>query len=93
MRRWAWKIGRFADIDVFVHATFLLIILWVGISAWAQDGTVAGVVSGIAFILALFATVVAHEFGHALVGPALRHQDARHNALAHRRRGWPGAHA
>ncbi|MHB1134164.1 MAG: site-2 protease family protein [Chloroflexota bacterium] len=67
MRQWAWRIGSFAGIDVLVHATFLLIILWVGLSAWAQDGTFAGVASGIAFILALFGTVVVHEFGHALV--------------------------
>ena len=28
--KWSWKIGSFSDIDVFIHATFLLIIGWVG---------------------------------------------------------------
>ena len=28
--KWQWKLGRFAGIDVFVHATFVLIIGWVG---------------------------------------------------------------
>src|ERR1044071_1443662 len=64
--RWQWKLGTFAGIDVFVHATFLLLIGWVGYSYWLQYGTVAKVVEGILFILALFLCVVLHEYGHAL---------------------------
>jgi Zn-dependent protease/CBS domain-containing protein len=64
--RWQWKLGTFAGIDVFVHATFLLLIGWVGYSYWLQHGTLAKVVEGIAFILALFLCVVLHEYGHAL---------------------------
>src|SRR5689334_14445080 len=64
--RWQWKLGTFAGIDVFVHATFLLLIGWIGYSHWLQYGTVAKVVEGILFILALFLCVVMHEYGHAL---------------------------
>src|SRR5512138_3454259 len=64
--KWQWKLGRFAGIDVFVHATFLLLIGWIGYSYWLQYGTVAKVVEGILFILALFLCVVLHEYGHAL---------------------------
>ncbi len=64
--RWQWKIGTFAGIDVFVHATFLLLIGWVGYSHWLEHGTIAKVVEGILFILALFLCVVLHEYGHAL---------------------------
>ena len=64
--KWQWKIGTFAGIDVFVHATFLLLIGWIGYSYWLQYGTVAKVVEGILFILALFLCVVLHEYGHAL---------------------------
>ncbi len=64
--RWQWKLGTFAGIDVFVHATFLLLIGWIGYSHWLQYGTVAKVVEGILFILALFLCVVLHEYGHAL---------------------------
>ena len=64
--RWQWKLGTFAGIDVFVHATFLLLIGWVGYSYWLQHGTLAKVVEGILFILALFLCVVLHEYGHAL---------------------------
>ncbi len=27
----AWRIGRIAGIDVFVHFTFLILVAWVGI--------------------------------------------------------------
>jgi Zn-dependent protease/CBS domain-containing protein len=64
--RWQWKLGTFAGIDVFVHATFLLLIGWIGYSHWLEFGTVAKVVEGILFILALFLCVVLHEYGHAL---------------------------
>ena len=64
--KWQWKLGRFLGIDVYVHATFLLLIGWVGYSYWLQHGTIAQVVNGIIFILALFLCVVLHEYGHAL---------------------------
>jgi Zn-dependent protease len=64
--RWQWKLGTFAGIDVFVHATFLLLIGWIGYSHWLQFGTIAKVAEGIFFILALFLCVVLHEYGHAL---------------------------
>ena len=64
--KWQWKLGTFAGIDVFVHATFLLLIGWIGYSHWLQFGTVAKVIEGILFILALFLSVVLHEYGHAL---------------------------
>jgi Zn-dependent protease/CBS domain-containing protein len=64
--KWSWKIGTFSGIDVFIHATFLLIIGWVGLTYWQQTGTLAGTLEGILFILVLFGFVVLHEFGHAL---------------------------
>ena len=64
--RWQWKVGTFAGIDVFIHATFLLLIGWIGYTHWLEYGTVAKVIEGILFILALFFSVVLHEYGHAL---------------------------
>ena len=64
--KWAWKIARIAGIDIYIHATFLLLIYLVGISYWNQQGTLSAVISGIGFILALFACVVLHELGHSL---------------------------
>jgi Zn-dependent protease/predicted transcriptional regulator len=64
--KWQWKLGRFAGIDVFVHATFLLLIGWVGYSQWLGNRSWGDVLNGILFILALFLCVVLHEYGHAL---------------------------
>jgi Zn-dependent protease len=64
--KWSWKIGSYKGIDVFIHATFLLIIVWAGLGYWQQTGTMAGALQGILFTLILFACVVLHEFGHAL---------------------------
>jgi Zn-dependent protease len=64
--KWQWKLGRFAGIDVYVHATFLLLIGWVGYSHWLENRDWGEVLSGVLFILALFLCVVLHEYGHAL---------------------------
>lgn len=64
--KWSWKIARVAGIDIYIHATFLLLIYLVGISYWNQQGTIGAVISGVGFILALFTCVVLHEFGHSL---------------------------
>jgi len=64
--KWSWKIGSFKGIGVFMHASFLLIIAWVGFANWAQTRSLAGTMEGIFFTLVLFGTVVLHEFGHAL---------------------------
>ncbi len=64
--KWSWKLGRFAGIDVYIHATFLLLLAWVGGSHLVQDRSLAAAVNGVAFILALFLCVVLHEYGHAL---------------------------
>lgn len=64
--KWQWKLGNFAGIDVYIHATFLLLITWVGYSHWLEHQNWAQVWNGILFILALFACVILHEYGHAL---------------------------
>src|SRR5512137_359868 len=64
--KWSWKIARFWGIDIYMHATFLLIVLWVGFSYWVQLHSWEAVLGGVLFILALFVCVVLHEYGHAL---------------------------
>ena len=63
--KWSWKLGSVAGIGLYVHATFLLLLAWVGVTYWLAGGSAAAF-DGIAFILALFACVVLHELGHAL---------------------------
>jgi len=64
--RWSWKIGRIAGIDLRVHATFLILLAWAGLSSYEASGTGLGAVRGVLFILALFFSVILHELGHAL---------------------------
>ena len=64
--RWQWKLGRFAGIEVYVHATFLLLIGWLGYTYWLEHHDWGEVLNGILFILVLFLCVVLHEYGHAL---------------------------
>lgn len=64
--KWSWKLGEFAGIAVYMHATFLLLIGWVVLTHWSQSHSLASIVEGVGFILALFGCVVLHEFGHAL---------------------------
>jgi Zn-dependent protease/CBS domain-containing protein len=63
---WSWKLARIAGIDVYVHATFFMVIAWIALVHWNQSQSLAAVLDGVGFILALFACVVAHEYGHAL---------------------------
>ncbi|MBC8072020.1 MAG: site-2 protease family protein [Deltaproteobacteria bacterium] len=62
----SWKIGRIAGVDAFVHWSFGLLIAWAGWSAWSGAGSLLAVALGIAFLLAVFGSVLLHELGHAL---------------------------
>jgi Zn-dependent protease len=64
--KWTWKIARIAGIDIYIHATFFLLLYIVGLSYWREQGTAVAVIASIGFILALFACVVLHELGHSL---------------------------
>lgn len=64
--KWSWKIGRIAGVDVFFHWTFLLLVGWILASYLATGQGWIAALSGLAFVIALFACVVAHELGHAL---------------------------
>lgn len=63
---WSFSLGRLLGSELRVHVTFFLLIIWIGFAAYQNAGW-AGAVENIAFVLALFACVVAHEFGHALM--------------------------
>ncbi len=56
-------LGRYAGIPVRAHWSVALIAVLFGVNLAAGLGLVAGLVAVIAF----FASIVAHEFGHALV--------------------------
>jgi len=64
--KWAWRIGRFAGIDVFLHATFLLLVAWVYLENQNSGGNLSSFLHSLGFLLTVFAIIVMHEFGHAL---------------------------
>jgi len=61
-RRWAWKIGRIFGIDIYIHATFAMLLGWVAFSHIA--GGAAAISRGLALVVAVFGIVVLHELGH-----------------------------
>jgi Zn-dependent protease/predicted transcriptional regulator len=61
--RWSITIGRFGGTAVKIHITFILLLAWIGFSAWSRGGPAAALDSTL-FIVLLFACVVLHEFGH-----------------------------
>jgi Zn-dependent protease/CBS domain-containing protein len=63
---WSLRLGRIAGIDVYVHATFALLLLFIGLTSYAPRQSLADAAAGLVFILCLFAIVVLHELGHAL---------------------------
>ena len=64
--KWSWRIGRLLGIDVYMHATFLILLVWLGISYYLPRHRMADAVNGLTLIVALFAIVILHELGHAL---------------------------
>lgn len=68
--RWSLSLGRLAGVDVYVHASFLLLVAFLGFSDFLASGSLGVAAAGVAFILAVFGSVLLHEIGHAL---AARH--------------------
>jgi stage IV sporulation protein FB len=60
---WSLTIGRIAGTEVKLHITFILFLAWIFGANWAAGGLDQAWVS-LAFMILLFACVVAHEFGH-----------------------------
>ncbi len=65
--RWSWKFTRIAGIDIYVHATFLLLIAFFALGDILAGRGVAVMMMSTSLILVVFATVVLHELGHALM--------------------------
>lgn len=59
---WSLKLGKIFGIDIKMHFTFLLIVVW---GAFAYGGS-AGPLYGVLVTLSLFTLVLLHELGHSL---------------------------
>jgi Zn-dependent protease/CBS domain-containing protein len=60
---WSITIGAIAGTRIRLHITFLLFLAWIFFASYVSGGAQAAWYS-LAFMVLLFACVVAHEFGH-----------------------------
>jgi hypothetical protein len=90
--KWSWKIGKLAGIDLYVHATFPLLLGWVALSQWSASKSPDIVVSGVVFILALLPASFCTS-SESLGCPPVRNRHKGHHALAYRRVGAARTHA
>lgn len=67
----SFKIRRSFGVDVKVHWSFFLLLVFFGASGYARTGTLQGAALLAALVVVLFVFVVLHEYGHALVARRL----------------------
>lgn len=60
---WSFRLFDVGGTAVRVHVTFFLLLAWIAAIHWSRGGA-AEAIDGVVFIVALFACVVLHEFGH-----------------------------
>lgn len=63
MRR-SWKLGRLFGIPVFVHPTFLLLVVF---AAFTGPRGPLGAIFSVVVLVTIFSCIVLHELGHALM--------------------------
>ncbi|MBM3607856.1 MAG: site-2 protease family protein, partial [Alphaproteobacteria bacterium] len=62
---WSITLGRFAGTQVRIHLTFFLLVAWFAFAAGSKGGQSAAIEAAV-FVLAVFACVLLHEYGHVL---------------------------
>ncbi len=66
-KKWSLYLGSISGIKIFIHWTFLILIAWIFLMYYRVGNGLSAGFSGVFFILVLFACVVLHELGHALM--------------------------
>jgi Zn-dependent protease/predicted transcriptional regulator len=64
--KWRFHFTRIAGIDIYVHVTFFVLLAFLLVAAYAEQGTWSAVIERFAFVVLLFSIVVMHEYGHVL---------------------------
>jgi Zn-dependent protease/CBS domain-containing protein len=67
----SFKIGRAAGIDVKVHWTFFLLLIFFGVASYLGSQSVLSALVTVTLIVALFFCVLLHEYGHSIVAMRL----------------------
>lgn len=65
MRNWSIPAGKLFGVELRIHLTFALLLVFVWATESAKGG-VQGALRGLALVVILFGSVVLHEFGHAI---------------------------
>ncbi|MBM3253441.1 MAG: CBS domain-containing protein [Candidatus Omnitrophica bacterium] len=61
--KWSFKIGSIFGIPIRVHFTFILLLIFIGISGGRED-FLRGI-QGVIFVIAIFGCVIIHEIAHS----------------------------
>jgi Zn-dependent protease len=61
--RWSVRIGSVGGTAILIHITFLLFLVWLGVTYYRQGGAEAAW-QGTIFIVLIFLCVRLHELGH-----------------------------
>lgn len=64
---WSRRLVTLFGIDLYIHATFLLLVAFLVLGNVAAGQSGVAVLRAVLLMIAVFAAVVAHELGHALV--------------------------
>lgn len=68
--RWSFRIARVSGIDVRVHVTFALAVVFLAVNSGGPQG-LRGAILGALLVCVLFACLVLHELGHTVVAQRL----------------------
>ncbi len=66
MRSWSFSAGRLLGVDIRIHLTFVLLLIFVWFTQSVSMGA-AGAGRGLALVGIIFGSVVLHELGHAVM--------------------------
>jgi Zn-dependent protease/predicted transcriptional regulator len=65
MRNWSIPAGKLFGVELRIHLTFALLLLFVWLTDSAQSGTI-GALRGLALVGIIFGSVIVHELAHAV---------------------------
>src|SRR5579862_6228876 len=64
--RWAVRLGSVRGIDIYIHWTFTILLVWIMAASLAAGQDAISAFWGVGLICAVFLCVLLHELGHAL---------------------------
>jgi Zn-dependent protease len=66
-RPWTWKLGEIAGIEIFVHVSLVIVLGGLFVAQLTLGAGTAHALVSLALLASVFAVIVLHELGHALV--------------------------